>query len=98
MASGIEQLIELVKNNPEIAKKLISSVDMDTVFDLVKSKGVEIAKDELQDFIQNKLNIGDDDTVQVAEKDDKFDLGDVAETVLKSGVAGNILKGIFGKK
>jgi hypothetical protein len=98
MASGIEQLIELVKNNPELAKKLISSVDMDTVFDLVKSKGVEIAKDELQDFIKNKLNIGDDDTVQVAEKDDKFDLGDVAETVLKSGVAGNILKGIFGKK
>jgi len=81
MASGIEQLVEMLKNNPEIAKKLVSSVDVDSLLDLVKSKGVDIAKNELQEYISKNV-----------------DLGDVAESVLKSGAAGSILNGIFGKK
>lgn len=81
MASGIEQLIELVKNNPEIAKMLTSSVNIDSILELVKSKGVDIAKNELQEYISKN-----------------FDLGDVANTILKSDAAGDLLKGIFGKK
>ncbi len=81
MASGIEQLVEMLKNNPEIAKQLVSSVDIDSLLNLVKSKGVDIAKNELQEYIAKNV-----------------DLGDIANTVLKSGAAGDLLNGIFGKK
>ncbi len=81
MASGIEQLIELVKNNPEIAKTLASNVNIDSILDLVKSKGVDIAKNELQEYISKNVN-----------------LGDVANTILKSDVAGDLLNGLLGKK
>lgn len=94
MATGIEQLIQLLKNNPEIAKMLVSSVDIDTVFNLVKSKGVDIAKNELQDYIAKNVNIGD--VASTVLKSGAA--GDIASTVLKSGAAGSILKGILGGK
>ena len=59
MATGIEQLVKLLQNNPDIAKMLVSSVDIDTIFNLVKSKGVDIAKNELQEYIRQNGELGD---------------------------------------
>lgn len=59
MATGIEQLVKLLQNNPDIAKMLVSSVDIDTIFNLVKSKGVDIAKNELQEYIRQNGKLGD---------------------------------------
>ena len=94
MATGIEQLVKLLQNNPDIAKMLVSSVDIDTIFNLVKSKGVDIAMNELQEYIAKNVNIGD--VANTVLKSGAA--GDIANTVLKSGAAGSILKGIFGGK
>ena len=59
MATGIEQLVNLLKNNPDIAKQIASMVDIDSVLDLVKSKGVEIAKNELQEYLSKNVDLGD---------------------------------------
>ena len=94
MATGIEQLVKLLQNNPDIAKMLVSSVDIDTIFNLVKSKGVDIAKNELQEYIAKNVNLGDVASTVLKSGP----AGDIANTVLKSGAAGSILKGIFGGK
>ena len=94
MATGIEQLVKLLQNNPDIAKMLVSSVDIDTIFNLVKSKGVDIAKNELQEYIRQNGNLG-----EVANAVLKSGAaGDIANSVLKSGAAGSILNGILGGK
>lgn len=94
MATGIEQLVKLLQNNPDIAKMLVSSVDIDTIFNLVKSKGVDIAKNELQEYIRQNVNLGD--VANAVLKSGAA--GDIANTVLKSGAAGSILNGILGGK
>ena len=94
MATGIEQLVKLLQNNPDIAKMLVSSVDIDTIFNLVKSKGVDIAKNELQEYIRQNFNLGD--VANAVLKSGAA--GDIANTVLKSGAAGSILSGILGGK
>ena len=94
MATGIEQLVKLLQNNPDIAKMLVSSVDIDTIFNLVKSKGVDIAKNELQEYIRQNVNLGD--VANAVLKSGAA--GDIANTVLKSGAAGSILSGILGGK
>ena len=94
MATGIEQLVKLLQNNPDIAKMLVSSVDIDTIFNLVKSKGVDIAKNELQEYIRQNVKLGD--VANAVLKSGAA--GDIANTVLKSGAAGSILNGILGGK
>ena len=94
MATGIEQLVKLLQNNPDIAKMLTSSVDIDSIFNLIKSKGVDIAKNELQEYIAKNINLGD--VANTVLKSGTA--GDIADTVLKSGAAGSILKGILGGK
>ena len=94
MATGIEQLVKLLQNNPDIAKMLVSSVDIDTIFYLVKSKGVDIAKNELQEYIRQNVKLGD--VANAVLKSGAA--GDIANTVLKSGAAGSILNGILGGK
>ena len=94
MATGIEQLVKLLQNNPDIAKMLVSSVDIDTIFNLVKSKGVDIAKNELQEYIRQNVNLGD--VANAVLKSGAA--GDIANTVLKSDAAGSILNGILGGK
>ena len=94
MATGIEQLVKLLQNNPDIAKMLVSSVDIDTIFNLVKSKGVDIAKNELQEYIAKNVNLGDVASTVLKSGP----AGDIANTVLKSSAAGSILKGILGGK
>ena len=94
MATGIEQLVKLLQNNPDIAKMLVSSVDIDTIFNLVKSKGVDIAKNELQEYIAKNVNLGD--VANTVLKSGAA--GDIANSVLKSGAAGSILNGILGGK
>ena len=94
MATGIEQLVKLLQNNPDIAKMLVSSVDIDTIFNLVKSKGVDIAKNELQEYIRQNVNLGD--VANAVLKSGAA--GDIANTVLQSGAAGSILSGILGGK
>jgi hypothetical protein len=94
MATGIEQLVKLLQNNPDIAKMLVSSVDIDTIFNLVKSKGVDIAKNELQEYIRQNVKLGD--VANAVLKSGAA--GDIANSVLKSGAAGSILNGILGGK
>ena len=94
MATGIEQLVKLLQNNPDIAKMLVSSVDIDTIFNLVKSKGVDIAKNELQEYIRQNGNLGD--VANAVLKSGAA--GDIANTVMKSGAAGSILNGILSSK
>lgn len=94
MATGIEQLVKLLQNNPDIAKMLVSSVDIDTIFNLVKSKGVDIAKNELQEYIRQNGKLGD--VANAVLKSGAA--GDIANSVLKSGAAGSILNGILGGK
>ena len=94
MASGIEQLIELVNKNPEIATKLVSNANIDSLLPLIKSMGVDIAKKELQEYIAKNVNVGD--VANAVLKSGAA--GDVASTVLKSGMAGELLKGVLGGK
>ncbi len=94
MATGIEQLVKLLQSNPDIAKMLTSSVDIDSIFNLIKSKGVDIAKNELQEYIRQNVNLGD--VANAVLKSGAA--GDIANTVLKSGAAGSILNGILGGK
>lgn len=82
-SAAIQQLVALLQKNPDLVSKLTSMINMDEAVALVKSKGVEIAKAELQEYITKNLikNAG---------------AGDILKNVA-GGAAGNILKGMFGK-
>lgn len=82
-SAAIQQLVALLQKNPDLVSKLTSMINMDEAVALVKSKGVEIAKAELQEYITKNLikNAG---------------AGDILKNVA-GGAASNVLKGMFGK-
>ena len=74
----------LLQKNPDLVSKLTSMVNMDEAVALVKSKGVEIAKSELQKYIAENLL-------------KKGGAGDMLKN-MASGAAGDLLKGMLGGK
>lgn len=82
-ATTITKLMALLEQFPDLKTKLVSLTNMDEAVALVKSKGLEIAKAELQEFITKKLAAG------AAQ--------DVIGKLAGSGAAGDLLKGMFGK-
>lgn len=83
-SNAIQQLVALLQKNPDLVSKLTSMVNMDEAVALVKSKGLEIAKAELQEYIaKNLLKQGG--------------AGDMLKN-LATGAAGDLLKGMLGGK
>ena len=84
VSTAIQQLMALLQKNPDLVSKLTSMINMDDAVALVKSKGVEIAKAELQEYITKNLlkNAG---------------AGDMLKN-LAGGAAGDLLKGMLGGK
>lgn len=80
-ANTIAKLTALLEKFPEVKTKLMTMSNMDDAVALVKSKGLEIAKAELQEYITKKLVGG-------AAKDLLGKAG-------KGGV-GDLLKGMLG--
>lgn len=80
-ANTIAKLTALLEKFPEVKTKLMTMSNMDDAVALVKSKGLEIAKAELQEYIAKKLVGG-------AAKDLLGKAG-------KGGV-GDLLKGMLG--
>lgn len=87
-SNAIEQLVALLQKNPALVSQLTQMVNMDEAVKLVKSKGLEIAKAELQEYITKNLlkNVGAGDL-----------LGGLASGLAKGGSA-DILGGILGGK
>lgn len=83
ISTAIQQLMALLQKNPDLVTKLTSMVNMDEAVALVKSKGVEIAKAELQKYIAENLM--------------KKASGDVLKNIA-TGAAGDLLKGVLGGK
>jgi len=83
-SSAITKLTALLQQNPALQTKLMSLRSIDDAVALVKSEGINIAKQELQEYIAKN-----------------FASGDLAKSILGNsdvaGVAGNLLKGFFGK-
>lgn len=84
VSNAIQQLMALLQKNPDLVSKLTSMVNMDEAVALVKSKGVEIAKSELQKYIAENLL-------------KKGGAGDMLKN-MASGAAGDLLKGMLGGK
>lgn len=84
MASVIEQLTALLQKNPTLVTQLTQIGSIDEAVKLVKSKGLEIAKAELQEYMVKNLG-------------NSLASGDAMKN-LAGGVAGNLLKGMLGKK
>lgn len=84
VSNAIQQLMALLQKNPDLVSKLTSMVNMDEAVALVKSKGVEIAKSELQKYIAENLL-------------KKGGAGDMLMN-MASGAAGDLLKGMLGGK
>ncbi len=82
-ATTITKLMALLEQFPDLKTKLTSLTNMDEGVALLKSKGLEIAKVELQEFIAKKL------AGNAA--------ADVLGKLAGNGGAGDMLKGIFGK-
>lgn len=93
-ASTITKLMALLEQFPDLKTKLMSMVNMDEAVALVKSKGLEIAKSELQEFIAKKLMSGSakDMLGNLAAGAAKEALGKAAS----KGGAADLLKGILG--
>ncbi len=81
----IAKLVALLQANPGMQEKLMSFTNINDAVALVKSKGLEIAAKELQEFLTKNLSKGD-----IA----KNVLGKLAGD--KAGVAGDLLKNILG--
>ncbi len=81
-ANTIVKLTALLEKFPEVKAKLMTLTNMDEAVALVKSKGLEIAKAELQEYIAKKLVGGA--------------AGDLLGKVTGKGGAGDLLKGILG--
>lgn len=84
MASVIEQLAALLQKNPTLVTQLTQIGNIDEAVKLVKSKGLEIAKAELQQYMIKNLG-------------STLTSGDAVKN-LAGGVAGDLLKGMLGKK
>lgn len=84
-ADVIAKLVALLQSNPGLQEKLMSFTNINDAVALVKSKGLEIAAKELQEFLTKNLSKGD-----IA----KNVLGKLAGD--KAGVAGDLLKNILG--
>lgn len=82
-ANTVTKLMALLEQFPDLKTKLMGLTNMDDAVALVKSKGLEIAKAELQEFITKKLAAGAAESV-------------IGKLAGNSG-AGDLLKGIFGK-
>lgn len=82
-ASTITKLMALLEQFPEIKTKLAGLTNLDEGVALLKSKGLEIAKAELQEFVAKKLAGGA--------------AGDVIGKLAGNAAAGDLLKGMFGK-
>lgn len=81
----IAKLVALLQSNPGLQEKLMSFTNINDAVALVKSKGLEIAAKELQEFLAKNLSQGD-----IA----KNVLGKLAGD--KAGAAGDLLKSILG--
>ena len=81
-SSAIAKLTALLQQNPALQTKLMSLRSIDDAVALVKSEGINIAKQELQEYIAKNFASGD-----LAKS--ILGNGDLA------GAAGNILKGLF---
>lgn len=84
VSNAIQQLMALLQKNPDLVSKLTSMVNMDEAVALVKSKGVEIAKSELQKYIAENLL-------------KKGGATDMLKN-MATGAAGDLLKGMLGGK
>lgn len=82
-ATTITKLMALLEQFPDLKTKLTSLTNMDEGVALLKSKGLEIAKAELQEFIAKKL------AGNAA--------ADVLGKLAGNGGASDMLKGFFGK-
>lgn len=82
-ASIVTKLMALLEQFPEIKTKLMGLTNIEDGVTLLKSKGLDIAKSELQEFIAKKL-------AGNAAKD-------VIGKLAGNGGAGDLLKGILGK-
>ena len=81
----IAKLVALLQSNPGLQEKLMTFTNINDAVALVKSKGLEIAAKELQEFLTKNLSQGD-----IA----KNVLGKLAGD--KAGAAGDLLKSILG--
>lgn len=81
-SAAIQKLVALLDQNPDLKAKLLSISNIDDAVALIKSKGLEIAKQELQEYITKNLASSD-----LA----KGILGQLG------GGAGDLLKGLLGK-
>jgi len=82
-AEIIAKLVALLEANPGLKEKLMSFTNINDAVALVKSKGLEIAAKELQEYL-SKGDAAQNILGKLA--------GDKA-----ADVAGGLLKGIFGK-
>lgn len=82
-ANTIAKLMALLEQFPDLKNKLAGLTNIDEGVALLKSKGLEIAKAELQEFISKKLAAGA--------------ASDMIGKLAGNGGAGDLLKGIFGK-
>lgn len=58
-AELIAKLAALLEANPGLKEKLMSFTNINDAVALVKSKGLEIAAKELQEYLGKNLNAGD---------------------------------------
>ncbi len=96
MANVIEQLTALLQKNPTLVTQLTQIGNIEEAVKLVKSKGLEIAKAELQEYMVKNLvkNAGSGDLLKNLG-------GAAAGSALKNmagGAAGDLLKGMLGGK
>lgn len=90
--TNVNALVELLQNNPDIITKLTSgSLDASGIVSLLKNKGVDMAKSEVESYIAKNLNLND--------------LGSIAGSLLgngsKASSAASVLGGLgslLGKK
>lgn len=85
-SSAIEKLVALLQKNPTLVTQLTQIGNIDEAVKLVKEKGLEIAKAELQEYmVKNLLN--------------KASSGDMLKNLAgaaASGAAGDLLNGAAG--
>lgn len=83
----IAKLTALLQKNPALMTQLMSVKSIDQAIALVKSQGITIAQQEMQEYITKNLASGD------LAKDLLGKLGGGKST---GNVAGDLLKGILG--
>ncbi len=87
-ASTITKLVALLESNPGLKEKLMSLTNINDAVALIKSKGLEIAAKELQEYMTK--NFANSDLA-------KSVLGKLAgDKSGLAGAAGDLLKGILG--